>query len=356
MSTPQTTQPQIARQNAETSLRKVFAQFSTPLCEIEDRISASVIEFEPELRDLVAYIVGSQGKRLRPALALLAAKATGDILPAHQDLAVIIELIHLATLVHDDIMDGATVRRGRPTINTQWGNAISVLLGDALFAHALMLSTNFDDREVTRHIAQAANQVCTGEIIQTRRRFDLNLGLSEYFRIIEMKTATLFEAATRLAAHLNSKSGPPIEALGSYGSKLGTAYQIYDDCLDLVGDENSALKSLGTDFAKGKLTLPLLIALKEAPSDLRKNIGDLILKANPDDSAEVRDLISTTGALSAAALAGIRFVSEAIETLAVLPDSAEKSHLLTVAESIQLLLSGFAPENLASGGQVAKAA
>lgn len=355
MTEPSTDQTPPPRQNAETVLREIFSHIAAPLAAIESRISASALDFEPELRELVTYVAGSQGKRLRPALTLLAAEASGGILPAHNDLAVVLELIHIATLVHDDIMDGATVRRGNPTANTKWGNAVSVLLGDSLFAHALTLSTNFDDREVTRHIAHAASQVCAGEIIQTRRRFDLALGLSEYFRIIEMKTAALFEAATRLAARLNSQPGPVVEALGSYGSRLGAAYQIYDDCLDLVGDEQTALKSLGTDFAKGKLTLPLLIALKEAEPARRERLEQLINKADPADSAEVRSLVSATGALSAATAAAGRFLSEASSALAVLPASPSKDRLRSVPEAIRLLLEDLTTP-AAADNPVARAA
>ena len=212
--------------------------------------------FDPAVEGYVSYACESSGKRLRPALALLAGGATGEINSSHLDLAVVLELIHAATLVHDDIMDGADKRRGQPTANAKWGNAISVLLGDCLFAHALKLSTNFPNGEISRRMASAASDVCSGEIIQTQRRFDLKLSVADYFRIIEMKTAALFAAASELGAFINEASPEIISAMKTFGLRFGTAYQIYDDCLDLAGNEENAGKTLGTDLRKGKLTLP----------------------------------------------------------------------------------------------------
>ena len=149
------------------------------LDQVEAGISQQAAAFDPAIEGYVAYAIGGQGKRLRPMVALLTGGATGGITPAHVDLAVILELIHVATLVHDDIMDEAERRRGQPTVNARWGNALSVLLGDCLFAQALNLSTNFNKAEISRSIAQAARDVCSGEIIQTQRRFDLHLGIDE---------------------------------------------------------------------------------------------------------------------------------------------------------------------------------
>src|SRR5690606_30498586 len=185
----------------------------------------------------IAYILNTSGKRIRPALAFLAGGATGGVTDDHHKLAVTLELIHVATLVHDDIIDGATIRRQAPTANAKWGNALSVLLGDCLFAHALALSTEFEDTVVGRKVAIAANEVCTGEIIQTQRRFDMQLSREDYFDIIRKKTAALFASAMELGARLNGQSPETCEALRDFGYDVGTAYQIYDDCVDLVGEE-----------------------------------------------------------------------------------------------------------------------
>jgi octaprenyl-diphosphate synthase len=232
-------------------LKATLEPINSQLYAVEERIRQQARAFDPAVEGYVAYAIESNGKRLRPALALLAGGATGDICPSHFELAVVVELIHAATLVHDDILDGAEMRRGLPTANAKWGNAISVLLGDCLFAHALKISTGFPNGEVSRRIANAAAEVCSGEIIQTQRRFDLKLSVPDYYKIIEMKTAALFGVATELGAFINEASPEVITALRTFGMRLGSAYQIYDDCLDLAGDESQVGKTLGSDLRKG---------------------------------------------------------------------------------------------------------
>ena len=192
-----------------SSLAQVAQLVKPHLDTVETRIAKQAAAFDPAIEGYVVYAVGSRGKRLRPLLALLSGGATGQINSGHLDLAVIIELIHIATLVHDDIMDGAERRRAQPTVNARWGNSLSVLLGDCLFAHALTLSTNFENADISRAIARTATMVCSGEMIQTQRRFDLKLGVEEYLRIVEMKTGSLFSAAAELAA-LISEADPRV--------------------------------------------------------------------------------------------------------------------------------------------------
>ncbi|MCB1227808.1 MAG: polyprenyl synthetase family protein, partial [Verrucomicrobiales bacterium] len=184
---------------------------------VEAAIREQAHAFDPGVEGYVEYVCATSGKRIRPALSLLAGGATGGIGEEHRRLSVILELIHIASLVHDDIMDGADVRRGLPTAAAKWGNSLSVLLGDALFAYALELATEFDDTAVSRRIARASRDVCTGEILQTQRRFDLNLTIADYLRIIEMKTAALFAVAGELGARVNDPSGDSQRALGDYG-------------------------------------------------------------------------------------------------------------------------------------------
>jgi octaprenyl-diphosphate synthase len=202
----------------------------------------------------VSYAIGGRGKRLRPLLALLVGGATGPINSEHVDLAVIVELIHIATLVHDDIMDEAERRRSQPTVNARWGNSLSVLLGDCLFAHALNLSTSFENADISRTIARVAREICSGEMIQTQRRFDLKLQVEEYLRIVEKKTGTLFAAAAELAALISRADANVIETFRNFGIQIGTAYQIYDDCLDIAGTESATGKTLGTDLRKGNFS------------------------------------------------------------------------------------------------------
>ncbi len=319
------------------ALKATFELISSELIIVEDRIRAQARAFDPAVEGYVAYAIESSGKRLRPALALLAAGATGQITSDHFDLAVVVELIHAATLVHDDILDGADKRRGQPTANAKWGNAISVLLGDCLFAHALKISSSFSNGEIARRIAHAASEVCSGEIIQTQRRFDLNLSVPDYYKILEMKTGALFAAATELSALLNGASEPVFEALKTFGLRLGTAYQIYDDCVDLAGDESAAGKSLGSDLRKGKLTLPILHLLQESDNAERQRLSEVILSGSDKDINSLVARAVEAGAIEAAVTTGRRMLQEASEKLAILPASKylDALHgLVTVLDSM----------------------
>src|SRR5256885_12463472 len=169
--------------SATSDLSSVSRLVQLELKQVDSRIASQAAAFDPGIEAYVSYAIGGRGKRLRPLVALLAAGATGDISDSHLDLAVIVELIHIATLVHDDILDEADRRRGEPTVNARWGNSLSVLLGDCLFAHALNLSASFDEPEISRAIARTASEVCSGEMIQTQRRFDLQLRIDDYLRI-----------------------------------------------------------------------------------------------------------------------------------------------------------------------------
>lgn len=301
---------------------------------VEERIRVQARAFDPAVEGYVSYICGQGGKRLRPALALLSAGATGKVAGPHVDLAVVIELIHVATLVHDDIMDGAELRRDRPTANAKWGTAISVLLGDSLFAHALKLSTGFSNSEVCRRIADAATEVCSGEIMQTQRRFDLKLGIADYYKIIEMKTAALFAAGCELGAFLNDASPSVIGALRSFGQKLGTAYQIYDDLLDLAGTTGECGKTLGTDLQKGKFTLPVLLLLQSGQSN---GLGDLLLGGERPDSAALRAVLENSGTLRTAAATVSRIVGEARAELSHVPASRYREGLDALARHVEAL-------------------
>jgi len=244
--------------------------------------------------------------------------ATGTLGEDHVRLGTILEMIHIATLVHDDIIDGAEQRRNLPTASARWGNGLSVLLGDCLFAHALMLSTEFEDADIPRRIALAANRVCSGEIIQTQRRFDLQLSREDYYRIIEMKTAELFTVAAALGAQVNGASPGVTERLASYGTRIGTAYQIYDDCLDLIGNEPDAGKTLGTDLEKGKLTLPILNLLEAATEKQRDKLGRILLQKEPCDVNALANIADYEGALEKAVTAAKDLLKEARSDLYVL--------------------------------------
>ncbi len=297
------------------SLAQVAKLVQPHLEEVEMRIAQQAAAFDPALEGYVVYAVGSRGKRLRPLLALLAGGATGRINSNHVDLAVIVELIHIATLVHDDVMDEAERRRSQPTANARWGNSLSVLLGDCLFAHALTLSTNFENSGIGRAIARAAATVCSGEMIQTQRRFDLTLTVEDYLRIVEMKTGSLFSTAAELAAVLSEAKPNVIETFKKFGIQVGTAYQIYDDCVDLAGSESVTGKTLGTDLRKGKFTLPVLIFLRSASEFERQRCCRLVLEEQIEEMIELLKNGATNGALNESITAGSDLIREAQDTL-----------------------------------------
>jgi len=321
------------------SFAQAFELINPHLYTVEERIRAQAKAFDPAVEGYVSYVCGAGGKRLRPALALLSAGATGKITASHVDLAVILELIHIATLVHDDIMDGAELRRDQPSANAKWGNAITVLLGDCLFAHALRLSTNFSNSDISRRIADAAAEVCSGEIVQTQRRFDLKLSTADYYRIIEMKTAALFSAACELGAFISEASPPVIGALKSFGSKLGVAYQIYDDILDLAGSEEETGKTLGTDLRKGKFTLPVLLMLQSGKDPA--TIRSLLLKEDAVDGELLVAMLGSAGALKAAKGVALRLIGEALAQLDEIQDNKYARGLRAIADHLSTLLERF---------------
>src|ERR1043165_4328798 len=224
------------------------------LAEVSTNLAQQVDAFDPEIAAYARYALTNQGKQIRPALVALSGAAAGRLNDSLVTVAVIIEMVHLATLVHDDIMDEAEMRRRRPTLAANWGNEISVLLGDCLFAHALCLAASFPTPEVCRAVASSTNVVCTGEILQTSQRRRFNLTRSDYFKALQMKTGELFALSCDLGAHLAGATPEVRRAIRKYGMALGTAYQLFDDCLDLFGSEEVVGKSLGTDLACGKLT------------------------------------------------------------------------------------------------------
>jgi octaprenyl-diphosphate synthase len=310
---------------------------------VTQRLAAQVDAFEPEIAEYARYALDNQGKQLRPALVALGAglpEAPSDSLAT---VAVIIEMVHLATLVHDDIMDGATLRRSRPTLAAKWGPDIAVLVGDCLFAHALNLAAEFPTTDVSRAIARATHVVCTGEILQSLQRRKWSMGRAEYYRTLEMKTAELFALACSLGGRLSGLGQAEEDALRRYGLALGTAYQIYDDLLDLFGSEADAGKSLGTDLAKGKITLPVLIFLeKAAPADRRQMIGWLE-RWDGGYFVGVRSLLEQAQALPESRQVIDGFLSSARDELSILPDPNTRVRLeaLTAFLAQQTARLGF---------------
>jgi octaprenyl-diphosphate synthase len=328
------TAPAIDSPNPEPVLswKEIIGPVEPFLDAVHGRLAQQVNEFDAAIGPYAEYALTGNGKQLRPALVALSANALGKPDDTHVTAAVIIEMVHLATLVHDDVMDEAEIRRGRPTLATNWGNEIAVLFGDCLFAQALKLAASFPTPEVCRAVAMATNTVCSGEILQTQHRRDFNFSRAEYFRVLEMKTAELFALSCDLAAFLSGATTVQRTALRQFGLDFGTAYQIYDDCVDLFGSEAAAGKSLGTDLAKGKLTLPILLLLERASERDRARLKQLIENWQPGAPAEVSALLSTYDTLTSSRDSIHAQLERARQALRMLPESAGRTSLFGVTQ------------------------
>lgn len=299
---------------------------------VAHRLAKQVREFDPAIVSYAEYALMGQGKQLRPALVALSANAMGKLDDAHITVAVIIEMVHLATLVHDDVMDEAEIRRGRLTLGANWGNEIAVLFGDCLFAQALKLAASFPTPEICRAVAMATKTVCSGEILQTRQRRNFQFSQVEYFKVLEMKTAELFALSCDLGAYLSGASTAQRVALREFGIALGTAYQVYDDCLDLFGSEAAAGKSLGTDLAKGKLTLPVLRFWQRASVAEKARMQEWIQNWEPRFLTPVLELLSKHETLSGSLEIIQQYLAQARQTLKGLPESASCAGLIGLTE------------------------
>ncbi len=249
------------------------------------------------IRQVAEYIIGGGGKRLRPALVLLSAGALGYRGTAHHTLAAVVEFIHTATLLHDDVVDESALRRGRPTANTLFGNAASVLVGDFVYSRAFQMMVTVQNMRVMEVLAEATNIIAEGEVLQLLNMHDANITDEAYLKIIHYKTAKLFEAATRLGAIICQASERDEQAMAAYGMHLGTAFQLIDDVLDLSGDSTEIGKNLGDDLAEGKPTLPLLFAMRNGTEQQRKIIRHAIEEGGLDELSAVMRAVTDTGAL-----------------------------------------------------------
>lgn len=301
---------------------------------VSKRLTDQVDAFEPEIAAHVRYVLANQGKQLRPALVAFSARTVGATTTDLVTVAAIIEMVHLATLVHDDVMDVARLRRCRPTLAAKVGNSLSILVGDCLFAHALELASAFPTPAICRSVSAATKTVCTGETLQTLQERRLDLSRADYLRILRMKTGALFALSCSLGAQLAGAPSHVEQALHNYGLSLGTAYQVYDDCLDLFGQEAEAGKSLGTDLEAGKLTLPVIIALEQAkttPED-RHALEELILHWHPSHLPALLALLETHGALAASIDVIGRFCQSARDALSPLPPTQGGNDLMRISQ------------------------
>ena len=305
------------------------------------QLSLQVHDFDPKIVPYAEYALNGSGKHLRPTLVALAGNSIGKLSNAHVTAAVIIEMVHLATLVHDDVMDEAEIRRGQLTLAANWGNEIAVLFGDCLFAQALKLAASFPTTEVCRAVSMATNTVCTGEILQTQHRRNFEVSRRDYFRVIGMKTAELFTLSCDLAAFLGGAKPEERAALRQFGTAFGTAYQVYDDCVDLFGTEAEAGKSLGTDLAKGKLTWPVLLAWERADSADRKRLERLIEEWQPVNLAPVNELLAKYETFEPSLEVIADYLEQARGALKMLPESRGRDSLLDFTEFLAQQITGL---------------
>ncbi len=283
------------------------------------------------IRQVSEYIIGSGGKRLRPALVLLSAGVFDYCGTQHHALAAVVEFIHTATLLHDDVVDESNLRRGRQTANALFGNAASVLVGDFLYSRAFQMMVGVNDMRVMQVLADATNTIAEGEVLQLLNCNDPNIDEQRYLQVIRFKTAKLFEAATRLGAIISRADTRDEEALSKYGMHLGTAFQLIDDVLDYSGNHTDTGKNLGDDLAEGKPTLPLLYAMKQGTPAQAALIRSAIEQGGLSDFTQVLDTIHATGALAYASDQAQREVDIACAAIAHFPDSIYKQTLLELA-------------------------
>ncbi len=315
-------------------LSALYAPIASELAEAEGIFAAELESQFPFVQQLVDHSADFRGKRLRPALVLLTARASGQIKPDHAVLAAVVEMIHTATLVHDDILDESLVRRHVATVNAEWGNEAAVLMGDYLFTHAFHLAASLETTLACRWIGHATNLVCEGEMQQVGNRGNFDLDEEAYFAIIQGKTAELTAVCCRLGAHYAGAPEATVRALDDYGRNLGIAFQIADDVLDLWGEERATGKSLGTDLEKQKLTLPLIRLLNTSSPKDAQSIRRLLADATPQDRVKVRELLDHSEAPQYAWAQAERYASMAASALDVLPDSPCKAVLRTLTQYV----------------------
>ncbi len=295
---------------------------------IRQRLSSDIVL----INQLGEHIVAAGGKRLRPAVTILAARSCGSNDGRHHLLAAVIEFIHTATLLHDDVVDHSDLRRGNPTANALWGNEASVLTGDFLYSRAFQLMVELDRMEILRVLADTTNVIAEGEVLQLMNCFNPDISEATYDEVIERKTAVLFEAATRCGALLAGRSADEVDALAAYGRHLGMAFQLIDDCLDYRADAATTGKQLGDDLAEGKTTLPIIVALQRASAADRDILRTAISQGERGQLDEVIRIIDASDAITYTARRAEASATAAIAALDALEPSPYKAAMAQLAQ------------------------
>lgn len=317
-----------------SDLNAALSLIANDLTEVDKVIGQRLASGVPLVGEVARYIISAGGKRVRPTLLLLCAGALGYTGVQHYNLAAVVEFIHTATLLHDDVVDDSALRRGRPTANEIFGNPASVLVGDFLYSRAFQMMVDVQDMRVMQILAEATNVIAEGEVMQLMNIHDATLDEAGYLRVIRSKTAKLFEASTQLAAVLTRQS-PAIErACADYGQALGTAFQVIDDALDYDGDTSEMGKNLGDDLREGKTTLPLIVAMQRGTPAQAQAIREAIETGTVSQLDEIIAIVKSTGALQATREAAAAEAQRAIDAIRVLPDNAHHAALVELASSL----------------------
>lgn len=298
---------------------------------VDEVISARLTTEVPLVREVAQYIISAGGKRLRPALLLLMSGALGDQNAHRHTLAAVVEFIHTATLLHDDVVDESTLRRGLETANERFGNASSVLVGDFLYSRAFQMMVDVNNMRVMQVLSDATNVIAEGEVLQLVNMRDASLSEADYLRVIRSKTAKLFEASARLAPILAGADGKTEMLCATYGQALGTAFQVIDDVLDYEGKADELGKNLGDDLREGKVTLPIICALRTASESQKRVIRHAIEEGDAAHLDDILNIIQETGALGSARASAMKEAQRAADAAAQLPGNEYSAALLELA-------------------------
>lgn len=301
---------------------------------VERIISRELVSKHKEFTDILHHVSQYKGKRLRPALLLACAHASGLVNESHWVLGAAVELIHTASLVHDDVLDSAHMRRHLPAVHTLWGTKSAVLLGDCLFTNAFQMTSNLENNRACNVIGRSAHRICEGELLQSFHSGDMNMTEATYYDIIDGKTAEMISASCELGAAYAGASEPVIDSMASFGRNLGMAFQIADDILDLVGHENLTGKSLGTDLDQKKLTLPIIWLLQHGPESDKNKFKTLLGNGLPVQRAQVKNILSESGAIDYAKNKAEQFIASGKRDLQALAPSAYRSILHDITDQI----------------------
>ena len=313
------------------SLSPIYSLIAKDMQAMDEVIRLRLHSDVPLVKQIAEYIIASGGKRMRPALLLIASGAAGYAGKHHHELAAVVEFIHTATLLHDDVVDESSLRRGRETANAHFGNAASVLVGDFLYSRAFQMMVSVGNMRIMEVLSEATNIIAEGEVMQLMNCNNADIDLPQYLQVVRYKTAKLFEAAARLGAILGNSSAEVEQGLADYGMHLGTAFQIVDDVLDYSGEEGAIGKHLGDDLAEGKPTLPLIHVLKHGNPAQSALVRTALEQGGRDTFAEIMEAVQQTGALDAAMSVARDEAEIARKAVSRLPDTQYREALLQFA-------------------------